>query len=486
MWLDTITMAFGHSFIGIAPPIINSEKFEEARLKFQKTDIQSFGLFDSAAPNFTTYYPDVNAEDLAPKDGDFVFPIFRALSEVTVHKAWNPVSFSKNGVLKKSLNMLKGQTIYPNHEAMVGNELGAIAETIWEESYKAEGVQIPAGINARLKIDGKSHPNIARAVMMDPPSVHSTSVTVQFLWDKSHAAMTEEEFFRKLGTYDKDGRLIERVATEVKRYNEISLVPHGADPFAQRVNDKGVIVNPKFADSTYKLSAQEKKEQKFFFFDYKEDIIKNSTIPEGLKEETSQNSEKMDKLLALIALTAAGIKFTLPKENTEANLTENETALNAAIGSIKLADDTELGRLRNIETSYNAIKDKDIPGLESFKTTAITNARNKVLGIYTKLSDNKPDQGIVALIANSDLVAVEALGNQYQVSLDEKFPLTCSKCNSTQVSRKSSISEQGDGGNEGDKNEDGTVISKLDEYVKRKQGVFGIHQTGEVEAEPAK
>jgi hypothetical protein len=117
--------------------------------------------------------------------------------------------------------------------------MGAVKDVMWEESYKTPGgIVIPSGINARMKLDGKSHPRVARAIMMDPPSIHSTSVTVQFLWEMSHN-LSQEEFFKKLGTFDKDGKQINRVASLVKRYHELSLVGHGADPYAQKITQSG-------------------------------------------------------------------------------------------------------------------------------------------------------------------------------------------------------------------------------------------------------
>ena len=89
-------------------------------------------------------------------------------------------------VLKKSMQMLIGQTINIDHEIAVGNAIGAVSEVFWQPAYKTKsGIEVPAGINAVLKIDGKSNPRIARGVMMDPPSIHSNSVTVRFKWEPS-------------------------------------------------------------------------------------------------------------------------------------------------------------------------------------------------------------------------------------------------------------------------------------------------------------
>ena len=46
--------------------------------------------------------------------------------------------------------------------------------------------------------------------MMDPPAIHSNSVTVRFSWEKSHPELTDQQFYDKIGSYDKDGKLIKR------------------------------------------------------------------------------------------------------------------------------------------------------------------------------------------------------------------------------------------------------------------------------------
>ena len=237
--------------------------------------VEKFGLFESATPNFETYYPDVkDAASIKPENDEFITPIFRMLSEVIVRKSYNPVDFSMNSVLKNSMNKLLGQTVYPNHEALIGNELGSVSKVFWQESYTTKaGVKVPAGINGVFKIDAKAHPNVARKILMDPPAIHSNSVTVEFEWEQSHPKMDLNEFRSKIGTYGADGQLIRRIATYVRNYHETSLVPHGADPFAQKVDEKGKINNADYANSVYSLAAQDKEKPRLFYFDYREDLL---------------------------------------------------------------------------------------------------------------------------------------------------------------------------------------------------------------------
>ena len=114
-------------------------------------EIEKFGLFDVAAPDFNKFYPDVKAADLEPQDEDFSYPVFRALSKINVNK-FGPIDFGKGNILKDSLSLIIGQTIYPNHESMVGNEVGAVLDAVWQNGTTQNGIKVPAGINVKLKL----------------------------------------------------------------------------------------------------------------------------------------------------------------------------------------------------------------------------------------------------------------------------------------------------------------------------------------------
>lgn len=354
--------------------------------------------------------------------------------------------------------LLMGQTIYPNHENAVGNELGAIPEVFWEDSYTSKGVRIPAGINAKMKLDAKSNPKIARAINMTPPAVHSTSVTVEFLWEKSHATMTEEDFWRGLGKFDKDGNMIRRIATAINRYNELSLVTKGADPFAQKVGKDGKINNPTEAGVRDQQKAR-LAETKIYFIDYQTDILRNqcnggiliagetSTIPTELNntEQEQQNDLNMNKtfLLALAAVMGlTGDKFS------EANITEDAIKLEVTslmqqkalilkfkeLGlTIEKAEDVQ--SLKETLDKYNLIKDKDVTKLEEFRNQVITELREKTKTLYLKKADGKPSDAILAMLEGATREVLTGLSEQYTAELEEKFPMTCSDCGSHAVSR---------------------------------------------------
>lgn len=441
-YTDTITLNFNHSMLaGNVNPIFGLDKLVEAINAEKRTQaVESFGFFDSSCPNYTTYYPEVKPEDLAAtKEDEFIYPLFRGLSEVIVHKGWNPVDFSKDGVLKESIKLLIGQSIKPDHETGVGNSMGAVLEAVWEESYTMSDmgvkIKVPAGINVRLKLDGKANPRIARQILMDPPGINSVSVTVQFEWEQSHPDMAIETFYSKLGSYDDKGVMITRVATKIIRYKEISLVDGGADPYAKLIKD-GKIVQGLNAKNTYEmLSEQQKKEQSLFVFDFKDLIVYNAeqpTIPKETKDnESTIKNKDMDELLKEFN-TLMGLSATDTKETAIAKMT-------ALVANQKTeADKIELTRLQGIETTYNENKDKitQVESLTTFQTTRLTEKRAEVTRLATLLNAT-PEKSVTDMIALASYEVLAGLETTYLAQVEKDIPLTCSECKSTKVNRAS-------------------------------------------------
>jgi hypothetical protein len=449
--IDQIVLGGSHSLImGNRPQSITPEMVIK-KVSTEKQATESFGLFDNSTPNYSTYYPEVTAEDLKPQDGDFVYPVFRLLSEVIVHKQHNPIDFGAKGILKKAMNMLIGQTINIDHETALGNAVGSVQDVSWQKAYTTEnGVEVPAGINGTFKIDGKSNPRIARGIMMDPPSIHSNSVTVRFTWAPSHPSMERNEFYSKLGTYDDNGEMFRRVVTDVLSFHETSLVAHGADPFAQIINDEGEISNPKYAESVYSFSAdgKELKQTKFFNINYK-DIenfslsAKNTTLEKSNNNQNHQlNQNNMkDKLLSLATVIglSAGEELTEEnfaeklKEHFEAktlevtSLTEANTDLETSISELK----TEVG---NLTSKISELEPNATAGIAALEST-----QGEAIRLY-KLSvgEDKADAAILKVIGECNYDTAKSFLTQYRDSAEESFTAKCNKCGSNEVTRMSS------------------------------------------------
>lgn len=456
IYYDKISLNSGMSLILGDKP----EKMDLTLISIPKNklEVASLGLFESSTPNFVTYYPEIkNAADIKPNESDFIKPIFRLLSEVIVRKNTNPVDFSKNGVLKNSMNKLKGQTVFANHDSMVGNEIGSVSNVAWQEAYVTDsGINVPAGINGEFKIDAKSHPMMARKILMEPPAIHSNSVTIEFGWEISHPSMDMDEFRSKIGTYASDGQLVRRIANDIKNYHETSLVAHGADPYAQLVGKDGKINNADYADNVYSLSAQGKEKPTIYFFNYRDDIISltedNSTPPNHNNNQPENMKELQIQLAKLLAKTEAEITeaFMLQylKDNplsltnaatlqtAQADLATANTALTTEKAST--ADlTTKLATANGSITTLTA----DVAKFKPIAEAATTELKTETKRIYETLKGDKKDPAMIELIDKADNSQLTTYKKQYSDELEEKFPAKCNSCGSANVSRNTAKQE---------------------------------------------
>ncbi len=466
-----MTLGTGHSLmVGNKPKIIDDKALSDIFFKASKTidTVGSFGLFGSDL-NYNTYYPDVKPEDLVPTDDEFIEPVYRLLSKCIVSQYY-PTDFGYGDALKESMDLLVGQTVNCDHETNVGNAIGSIKSTYWQESYKmANSLVVPAGINGTLLIDAKANPRIARGIMMAPPSIHSNSVTVRFKWEKSHQDLTDEEFYQKLGTYDKDGNLYKRNVVKIISYQETSLVSHGADPFAKKVGDDGKIINTKDAKA-YSFSEKLGKST-YYFGDFKDlpstkqhdGVLHNTMIFINEREEGTLNNinnqneqeEKMEELLN--SLFGEGL-LTLQEGQgvTQDNVvslirelvTTNQT-LNERVETLENSS----GDGSELVTSLQGQIEKSKPLVE-LANTIVTELRNSTVSNYTKLMGEKVDESMLNVINNADYTTLGVLSKNYETQLNEKYPLSCKECGSENVSRGSAASSTGGEGDASNKQKD--------------------------------
>lgn len=179
-----------------------------------------------------------NVNDVMPKDGDYITVKFRALSKTVVPGHW--IDWTKDNVLEDSVPLLLGATVYPNHDFFdINNWLGSVAQVAWDEAG-ANAENVP-GINAEYKIDALMNPRIARGLLMTPPAIHSTSMTVLFEFEYSHPEMAAEnkwKFIQNLGE-EIDGQIVRFIVTKIREYWEASLVFQGADRLAKQYDEDG-------------------------------------------------------------------------------------------------------------------------------------------------------------------------------------------------------------------------------------------------------
>lgn len=458
--LDSMVIGQGHTIMaGYIPEAVGAQTFSENYYKWKNPTpdtIAQFGFWGGDI-DYNTYYPNLDKSELTPKDEEFIEPMFRLLSKTIVSKNWNPTDFSQNGVLKASMKMLLGQTVNCDHETNIGNAIGAVSQVMWQESYKDGSFTIPAGINGILKIDGKANPRIARGILMEPPSIHSNSVTVQFKWDKSHPQMEDNEFYQKLGTYDSKGVMVRRIVTEIVRYLETSLVSHGADSFAQKIGSDGKIINPTFAKRTWASYEEyrDDKSKQYFFIDYKSDLTssqeKNDTRgsfnDNDAKDNQSNEKNSMNELQKFLESLFGDNLLTL-EEGKEMN---QETVV-ACIQSLVSSRNELQTSVDNLTTEKNSLTEQvtnlnaEVANLKEMATVGknhIASLREDAVATYKKLMGDNADETIVTMLnaETTGITTLVSLTKDYQARLEEKFPLTCSKCGSKDVNRASSIDE---------------------------------------------
>lgn len=490
--LDSMVIGQGHTIMaGYIPEAVGAQTFSENYYKWKNPtpdSIAQFGFWGGDI-DYNTYYPNLDKSELTPKDEEFIEPMFRLLSETIVSKNWNPTDFGQKGVLKASMKMLLGQTVNCDHETNIGNAIGAVSQVMWQESYKDGSFTIPAGINGILKIDGKANPRIARGILMEPPSIHSNSVTVQFKWDKSHPQMEDNEFYQKLGTYDSKGVMVRRIVTEIVRYLETSLVSHGADSFAQKIGSDGKIINPTFAKRTWASYEEyrDDKSKQYFFTDYKSDLTsyqekddtQGSFNDNDAKDNQSNEKNSMNELQKFLESLFGDNLLTL-EEGKEMN---QETVV-ACIQSLVSSRNELQTSVDNLTTEKNSLTEQvtnlnaEVANLKEMATVGknhIASLREDAVATYKKLMGDNADETIVTMLnaETTGITTLVSLTKDYQARLEEKFPLTCSKCGSKDVNRASSVTEDD---TQGKKITDGADTTKNSELPSTKNVIDNLYR----------
>lgn len=482
-FIDTMILSGGHSVMANHLPVsIPLQSFSENYFKSTKVDTEKYGLF-GANTDYNTYYPNVTKEDLNPKDSEFIEPVFRLLSNCIVAKDYNPTEFPEE-VLKASMNLLVGQTVNCDHETEIGNAIGSVKSVSWQDSYKADnGVVIPGGINGVLKIDAKANPRIARGILMDPPSIHSNSVTVMFEWEKSHN-MSDAEFREKFNTKLDDGSLVRRIAKKIIAYRETSLVSHGADPFAQIIAN-GKINNPDYAGARYYSYADvqpmdlDTLKTKISYYDFKGlhqvDTMHNTSkfINEG--NQNPQNNNNMNEVEKFLEQLFGQDMLSLAEGSTptvELALSQIKYIIseNQSLSEAKTKAEGEVTSLKEeVDSLKETIKLNE--KMVSLGEAHLKDVREATIASYKKTVDeDKVDANILSLL-EADTTNVETLLSlkaTYDAQVEEKFPLHCADCGSKNVNRASSMANTDTEGSQAGKDTGYNIVSVMKNIAKTK------------------
>jgi hypothetical protein len=336
---------------------------------------------------------------LTPTEGDYVYADFRALSAVDIPDRY--ITFSKPGVVQASAAKLANQTVYSDHRVSVHNWAGVVQSSNYNPLGVNNEVNQPGGIDVSLKIDAVKEPNIARALLSDPSPIHSVSVGVSFDWEKSHPSMEDRDFWYKLGEVV-DGKLVQRVATEITGFHEISLVYQGADPTAKRAN-----------------RASQSKDQP-------------TNLTNSLEGGDTMLKEQLAKMLGLD-----------PESGDEVLMNAFSTKLTQSAPQVteKAPEWLKLDQLalEALVTEHSALKAQsaELATKAELGDKYLSNQRQEALRLFN-LVEGKPDEAITAMLSAANLDTSKAYIDLYTKKADEKFKPHCAKCGGTELSRQSS------------------------------------------------
>lgn len=446
---------------------------------------RSFGLFGDP-PSSSGFDPATDVpRDVIPKPEDYIYVPFRMISATILGAdTWKATDFSDEKILKGSLRLLENKPVYVNHNLSdVMNNVGVITAPRWQEKMKVGKDIIPAGINGMFKIDAKAHPQVARNLLSEPPSIQSDSVTIIYQYEPSHTFATDGkeddwEFERRIGTLV-NGKMVRRMVTAIEDYIEVSLVSMGADPFGKILVDEngkasvdgvGVPLNidrssiapasaykhAKFDQDPFR-EVYEKKGSYFVSFCYdKENIINLKKNIIG-NSQTSKKSNVMDEILEFLAaeMGVAESDVNLESFKKGFKLVKSEDFTKMKASSMKVLqlekqveslteDKTTLTEKVKEEGEKVTLLTKEKGDLEphaTFGKTIMQAKKEEAKRLYRLNKGTKADEAFIGIIDKSDEKELNSILQEYGSQLTEKFTGVCKKCQSTEIDFRSSTIE---------------------------------------------
>lgn len=338
---------------------------------------------------------------------DFIEVTYRALSATVL--ADRAIDFSNTKMLKRAVRLLKGQTVFKDHETSVNNWVGRVLDSVWDEETKG----IPPGINAVLKLDAVKDPMAVRGVSQG--IIHSASVTVSFEWKPSHAALMDNgTFFERLGE-DVDGDVVRIIVTHIEKFLELSLVWQGADAFAKKLGmhhdleDHVPIELP--------------------------DAVGPATL---LSVQSFSKEDPMDQLKSLIE---KAFQTTVTTQNFTQVL---QSYVDDKVSTVTNRADTELSKLAEQlnQASAKVISlESTIKELEpqaKLGAQYLADERKEAIRLCKLVKGENINEAILKTLENGELEVVQAWKAEFAKEAEGKFPAACARCGSTEVKRKSS------------------------------------------------
>ncbi|MDI7156227.1 hypothetical protein QMM53_06655 [Leptospira santarosai] len=345
-------------------------------------------------------------QDPSPADVPYVEFDFRMLSKAFIE--CYALDFSKDHVLKNATSLFIPK-IYKDHETFVENSIGAALNPTWDDTKNNEGV------NGRFRFFKKFGSSIIERLETDPPLLDSCSVGIQFTFVKSHPQL--DNFYWHLGE-EIDGSIVRLVVTKILAVPEVSIVYAGADPNAKRLS-----LNH-FEQTSSEPGEEQPKEENM--------KIKLKVFESlGVALETLGLEKQGDEV------EISSEKFEVVLKQAGSKISSLESALSVYAGL------TDLEKFpAGFDHKTNVAKLKEL--LEE-PNRILEESRAQVLKAYHLVMDGKTNPTIEAMILKADLEQVKALGDEYGIKLEKKFPATKDKNgNSSRASGKNELSDIGE------------------------------------------
>lgn len=403
------------------------------RLKAMLARLQASGIFlDEHEPRArfrlsdnSNMTPDGERRLFEPIDEDenFLYVTYRALSMARVSWCGLVLDFTEPDVLKRSVKLLQGQTVYTDHDTRVENWMGAVAQTKWDESQG-----IPPGINSRLKLNKKWSSAAKNDIILGVRlgTIHSVSVDVVFEYRKSHPDLDSYEFFTMQGE-EINGSIVRLIVTGIIGYGEESLVWQGADRHAKQ--QRIIQVSSDGGMGLERGTAKPK-------------------IPGG-------NNVKLSRLFATL--------FNLDLERYGLTAGKDEVDLDQAgqsmlMGDLVRANNAMNGKIDEMNAMLRDFVGDIVP--DKFKAALAALAERAKMGdqylaavredalANAKLAEGKSEDekfgesALAKMIMGADLASAIQLRDDYRKKAEEKFPLVCTSCGAKLV--RASASREGE------------------------------------------
>lgn len=352
--------------------------------------------------------------DLIPKEADYIWPVFRAISKAYLGAGGYYLDFSRADVLESSLPLFldrprggsrkKALKLQRNHSFDVEDTLGYIDQAEWDTSprFPAPGINVVAGL------DWKIAPQEARGLLSKPPLIDSVSISVAFDWEPSHPDLPWWQFFDLLG-HELDGEVVRIIVTEILELYHIGLVWQGGDENAdvidtqpEKENNEGGLQQFVYAWQDGEGFSAAKKERP----------------PE--KPLLSSNPNWPGH--------ANSLKYTLNKkecgfmkELTISNLAPLLAALqvDSLTGEEDLVEKIKLLSEANAELRENVAELKDKAKIAD---QYLASERKEVLRLAGILKDGEPEETLLKMVEDADLETLQYFKRDFGKQVAEKFP----------------------------------------------------------------